>query len=388
MTKKNPCVSAQSAQSVLPSYHNRITTFRNCNMFYPLKIKEIRLETADCVSILLEIPAELKNVFQFKSGQYLTFRTRLDGQEIRRSYSICSSPLENEWRVAVKKVPFGQFSTFANEQLKVGDRIETMPPAGKFTVQPVEKQAKNYLAIATGSGITPILSILKTVLKAEPKSQFTLIYGNQKRSSIIFKEAIDGLKNKYMTRLSVYHILSQEVTDAKILSGRIDEPKLDYFFKQIIPIETVDHFYICGQEAMTQTVRNQLNQRGVSPQKVHFELFATNKSNPKHAEIRNQKSEIGEQSEVTIRLDGVSSKMRLAYHGENVLDAAMKNGADLPFACKGGVCCTCKAKLVEGKVEMDVNYGLEAEEIAAGFILTCQSHPRTPTLIVDFDLKV
>jgi ring-1,2-phenylacetyl-CoA epoxidase subunit PaaE len=356
-------------------------------MFYTLKIKEIRSETADCVSVLLEMPAELKTVFQFKSGQYVTFRTRLNGQEIRRSYSICSSPLENEMRVAIKKVPFGLFSTFANERLKVGDLIETMPPAGKFTVHPIEKQAKKYLAIATGSGITPILSILKTVLKAEPKSQFTLIYGNQKRSSIIFKEAIDGLKNKYMSRLSVYHILSQEVTDAKILSGRIDEEKLDYFFKHIIPIETIDHFYICGQEAMTQTVRNQLNQWGIPSQKVHFELFATHKITPKYSEIRNPKSEIGEHSEVIIRLDGVSSKLKLAYHGENILDAAMKNGADLPFACKGGVCCTCKAKLVEGKVEMDVNYGLEAEEIAAGFILTCQSHPRTPTLIVDFDLK-
>jgi ring-1,2-phenylacetyl-CoA epoxidase subunit PaaE len=263
-----------------------------------------------------------------------------------------------------------------------------MPPAGKFTVQTVENNAKNYLATATGSGITPILSILKTVLKAEPQSQFTLIYGNQKRNSIIFKEVIEGLKNKYMSRLSVYHILSQEVTDAKILSGRIDEAKLDYFFKHIIPVENVDDFYICGQEAMTQTVRNQLNQRGISNKKIHFELFATTKTVSQHSEIRNPKSEFGEQSEVTIRLDGVSFKMKLGYQGENVLDAAMKNGADLPFACKGGVCCTCKAKLVEGKVEMDVNYGLEAEEIAAGFILTCQAHPRTPTLIVDFDLKV
>jgi ring-1,2-phenylacetyl-CoA epoxidase subunit PaaE len=311
----------------------------------------------------------------------------LDGEEVRRSYSICSSPLDNELRVAVKKVPFGRFSTFANEGLKVGEGIETMPPAGKFTVQPVENHAKNYLAIATGSGITPILSILKTVLKTEPKSQFTLIYGNQRRSSIIFKEAIEGLKNKYMSRLSVYHILSQEVTDAKILSGRIDEAKLAYFFKHIIPVETVDDFYICGQEAMTQTVRNQLNQLGISPKKVHFELFAATRPLKKYSEIRTPNSEIGEQSTVTICLDGVSFQLKLGYHGENVLDAAMKKGADLPFACKGGVCCTCKAKLVAGKVEMDVNYGLEAEEIAAGFILTCQAHPRTPTLIVDFDFK-
>jgi ring-1,2-phenylacetyl-CoA epoxidase subunit PaaE len=355
-------------------------------MFYPLKIKEIRLETADCVSIRLDIPSALKTVFQFKAGQYLTFRTRLDGQEVRRSYSICSSPLEDEMRVAVKKVPFGQFSTFANEQLKVGDTIETMPPAGKFTAQLVEKKGQNYLAIATGSGITPILSILKTVLKAEPASHFTLIYGNQRRSSIIFKEAIDGLKNKYMSRFSVYHILSQEVTDAKILSGRIDGAKLDYFFKHLIPVETIHHFYICGQEAMTQQVRTQLNQLGVASKKIHFELFAAAK--PTTYPVQNvQNVETDEQSQVTIRLDGVSFQMRLGYHGENVLDAAMKKGADLPFACKGGVCCTCKAKLVEGKVAMDVNYGLEAEEIAAGFILTCQAHPRTPTLTVDFDLK-
>ncbi|MEN9611263.1 MAG: hypothetical protein RLZZ628_2077 [Bacteroidota bacterium] len=355
-------------------------------MFYSLKIKEIRSETTDCVSIRLDIPPNLKTIFQFKAGQYLTFRTRLDGQEVRRSYSICSSPLEDEVRVAVKKVPFGQFSTFANEDLKAGDWMDTMPPAGKFTAQLAEKKGANYLAIATGSGITPILSILKTVLKAEPNSHFTLIYGNQRRSSIIFKEAIEGLKNKYMSRFSVYHILSQEVTDAKFLSGRIDATKLAYFFKHLIPVETVDHFYICGQEAMTQMVKTQLTQLGISSQKVHFELFAAAKPTVHRVE-KVQNVGTDEQSQVTIRLDGVSAQLRLGYHGENVLDAAMKNGADLPFACKGGVCCTCKAKLVEGKVEMDVNYGLEAEEIAAGFILTCQAHPRTPTLIVDFDVK-
>ncbi|MEO0043026.1 MAG: hypothetical protein RL329_2474 [Bacteroidota bacterium] len=355
-------------------------------MFYPLKIKEIRSETTDCVSIALDVPDALKTVFQFKAGQYVTFRTTLEGESMRRSYSICSSPLDNELRVAVKKVPFGRFSTFANTHLKVGDVLETMPPAGRFTVHGFEKNKQNYVAIATGSGITPILSIVKTVLQTESDSHFTLIYGNQKRSSIIFKEVIDGLKNKYMNRFSVYHILSQEITDAKILSGRIDEAKLTYFFKHLIPIEKVSHFYLCGQEAMTQTVRTLLTQQKVSNSKVHFELFGTAQSaRPKTQFAENTVTDA--QSQVTMRLDGVSFQLQLGYHGDNLLDAAMKQGADVPFACKGGVCCTCKAKLVSGQVEMDVHYGLEAEEIAAGFILTCQSHPRTPTVSVDFDFK-
>jgi ring-1,2-phenylacetyl-CoA epoxidase subunit PaaE len=355
-------------------------------MFHKLKIKNIRPETEDCVSIALEVPTTLVDVFQFKSGQYLTFKRIVEQEELRRSYSICSSPTDNELRVAIKKVPFGKFSTFANESLKEGDFLEVMPPNGRFTALCSADNVKKYVGFAAGSGITPILSILKNVLRSEPKSHFTLIYGNKKRTSIIFKEAIEALKNQYMERFSVYHVLSQEMTDATLLNGRIDAEKTHLFSKNILKIQEIDHFYICGPEEMTHAVIDTLEKKGVDKSKIHFELFTSSKPNIKKTiaptEIDNRPK-----SEVTIRLDGSAFKMQLAYEGDNILDEAMRHGADLPYACKGGVCCTCKAKLVEGEVVMTVNYGLEADEIAAGFILTCQAHPRTPKVVVDFDLK-
>lgn len=355
-------------------------------MFHKLKIKNIRPETADCVSISFDVPTEISADFQYKAGQFLTFRTQIEGEEVRRSYSICSSPLENELRVAVKKAHLGKFSNYVHESLKEGDLLEAMLPTGRFIVNTDAQNAKKYVGIAAGSGITPILSILKTVLNTEPNSHFTLIYGNKRRNTIIFKEAIDALKNKFMNRLSVYHILSQEVTDAPILRGRIDAEKLGYFLKHLIDSTTVDDFFICGPEDMTHEIKETLLTAGVDNQKIHFELFAAIK--PLKSTINTTETlEKDEQCQVTIRLDGSAITMPLSYHGESILEEALKNGADLPYACKGGVCCTCKAKLVEGEVEMIVHYGLEAEEIATGFILTCQSHPRTSKVVVDFDLK-
>jgi ring-1,2-phenylacetyl-CoA epoxidase subunit PaaE len=355
-------------------------------MFHKLRIKNIRTETADCVSIALEVPAALTHEFQYKPGQYPTFRSTIEGEDLRRSYSICSSPTDNELRVAIKKVPFGKFSTFANESLKEGDFIEVMPPNGRFTAICKVENYKKYLGIAAGSGITPILSILKTVLRTEPNSHFTLIYGNKRRTSIIFKEAIEALKNQYMQRLSVYHVLSQEMTDAALLSGRIDALKVNHFLKSVLNPAEIDDFYLCGPEEMTHASIATLENVGVEKSKIHFELFTTSSAQKQifkpQIEVENSPK-----SEVTVRLDGSAFKMQLAYEGENILDEAMRNGADLPYACKGGVCCTCKAKLVEGEVHMDVNYGLEKDEIAAGFILTCQAHPRTPIVVIDFDLK-
>lgn len=355
-------------------------------MFHKLKIKNIRPETADCVSISLEVPPEISNDFQYKPGQFLTFKTKIGEEEVRRSYSICSSPTENELRIAVKKAPFGKFSNYAHDGLKEGDEIETMPPAGRFIVHTDAQNAKKYVGIAAGSGITPVLSILKTILNEEPLSHFTLIYGNKQRKSIIFKEAIDALKNKYMQRLSVYHILSQEVTDAPILRGRIDSDKLNYFLNHLIDSSKVDDFFICGPEEMTHTVKETLEKTGVDDRKIHFELFAA--AQPVKRVFNAQVSiEHSAQSEVMIRLDGSALTMPLSYEGDSILEEALKHGADLPYACKGGVCCTCKAKLVEGEVEMTIHYGLEPDEIKAGFILTCQAHPLTPKVVVDFDLK-
>jgi ring-1,2-phenylacetyl-CoA epoxidase subunit PaaE len=367
-----------------------LSIYPNCAMsihFHPLRIAEIRKETADCVSVSFEIPDNLREQFQYKQGQYLTIRTLIQGQEIRRSYSICSSPLDNELRIAVKKVSQGVFSTYANEQLKKGDTLDVMPPMGKFFTELDPKQSREYVGFASGSGITPLLSIIKTTLLTELKSSFTLVYGNRNRHSIIFKEALEALKNQYMDRFRVIYILSREKTDASIHFGRIDAEKCAALGTKTIDFSRTDAFFLCGPEDMIFSVKDTLLRSGVDSKKIHFELFTTpgNKTIAKDHVSATEKS--GFKSRVTIRLDGVSFDFDLGFEDPPILDAALQNGADLPYACKGGVCCTCRAKLLEGEVDMDVNYGLEPEEIEQGFILTCQSHPRTEKVVVDFDYR-
>lgn len=354
--------------------------------FHPLTVKEIRQETADTVSVAFHIPDALKESFTYKPGQYLTIKAMINGEEQRRSYSLCSSPLDNEWRVAVKKVPNGIFSTYANEQLKAGDVLEVMPPLGHFTTEVNAANKKEYIGFAAGSGITPIISIIKTVLHTEPQSRFTLVYGNKNRHSIIFKEIIEGLKNKYIDRFRAIHVLSREVTDANINSGRIDANKCNELFTMFANINA-DEFFICGPESMIFCVKDFLEAKGVDSKKIHFELF-TSPGQKKQTNISGpQIHDDAPKSKVTIKLDGRSFDFELAYEGENVLDAALRQGADLPYSCKGGVCCSCRAKLIEGEVDMDVNYALEADEVKAGFILTCQSHPKTPSVVIDYDIK-
>ncbi|MES2328320.1 MAG: 1,2-phenylacetyl-CoA epoxidase subunit PaaE [Bacteroidota bacterium] len=353
--------------------------------FHELVVKEVRRETNDCVSISFSIPPELREIFQYKQGQYITLRTNINGEEVRRSYSVCSSPLDNELRVAVKKVEQGIFSTHANEQLKKGDVLDVMPPLGKFFTELHPEQSKQYTGFAAGSGITPLLSIIKTTLRTEPKSSFTLVYGNRNRHSIIFKEELEALKNVYMDRFRVIYILSREKTDAAINFGRIDADKCNELCNKNIDITRTDEFFLCGPENMIFSVKDQLEKMGVEKKKIHFELFTT--PGGKQSSIVKPESLVRAEvkSKVTIKLDGISFDFDLGFEGDAILDAALKHGADLPYACKGGVCCTCRAKLIEGEVDMDVNYGLEPEEIEQGFILTCQSHPRTEKVIVDFD---
>jgi ring-1,2-phenylacetyl-CoA epoxidase subunit PaaE len=357
--------------------------------FYSLKVKEVRPETHDCVSVALEVPEELKETFRFAPGQYLTFKKHVQDAEIRRSYSICASPNDNELRVAIKKVEQGKFSGYANEGLKPGDVLDVMPPLGKFTPKKSDKAKKRYLAFAAGSGITPIMGIMKTVLENEPESEFTLVYGNKSRNTIIFREAIEGLKNKYMQRLSVYHILSRETMDVPLFNGRIDSNKVQEFSKSLINVHAIDEVFICGPEDMLLSVRQQLTDLGVPFDKIHIELF-TSPDQPKATHekwVKEHGKETGGMSRVSIRLDGTTFEMDLAYNGDSILDAALKNGADLPYACKGGVCCTCRAKLVKGEVEMEVNYALDKDELERGFVLTCQSHPKTETVFIDFDAR-
>jgi ring-1,2-phenylacetyl-CoA epoxidase subunit PaaE len=356
--------------------------------FYPLRIKKISKETDQCVSVEFEIPESLSNSFQFKQGQSLTMKTSFAGEEIRRTYSLCSSPLDKKWKVAIKKVEGGLFSSFANENLKEGDLLDVMEPVGKFYTELDPSNKKNYVAFAAGSGITPVISIIKTTLRIEPQSNFTLVYGNRSRSSIIFFEELEGLKNKFIDRFSFINILSRERTETPINFGRIDIGKLTELEK-LIDYKKMDEIFICGPEEMIFCVKNFLEQKEIPEKNIHFELFTTS-GQKKKSGVGDREPVVkeGPQSKITVKVDGRSFDFDLSLNSDTtILDAALKQGADLPFACKGGMCCTCKAKLLEGEVEMDVHWGLEHEEVEQGYILTCQSHPKTEKVVVDFDIK-
>jgi ring-1,2-phenylacetyl-CoA epoxidase subunit PaaE len=353
--------------------------------FHTLKVKAVKKETADCVSVSFIIPEELKQIFTFEQGQNITLKKIIGQEECRRSYSICAAPFENELKVAVKKVEGGKFSCYANDVLKPGDELEVMPPTGKFNSKLQTTNKKQYLAFAAGSGITPIISIIKTTLQTEPLSNFTLVFGNRSRNTIIFFEELEGLKNKYLRRFNFINVLSREITDAPINYGRIDDNKLAELSK-LVNYTTIDEFFICGPEAMLFCVKDFLEHRGIDKKKIHFELFGTPGTKVNKAQSTEQQTSESK-SKITVKLDGRSFDFDLGFGAASILDAALQQGADLPFACKGGVCCTCKAKLLQGQVKMEVNWGLEQEEIEQGFILTCQSHPITEKVVVDFDIK-
>ncbi len=350
--------------------------------FYQLPVRDIRRETAECVSIAFEVPAELSRDFQFKHGQYLTLRHEIGGEEVRRSYSICSSPSEGELRIAVKKVVDGRFSTFANEVLRVGDLLDVMPPQGRFFTEIDPKNRKSYLGFAAGSGITPVMGILKTVLFEEPESEFILFYGNKNFDGIIFREALERLKNRFPARLSVHHFLSKETIAAPLFQGRLSGDKCERLARHFFDAKAVDEAFICGPEDMTFEIQDTLISLGIDKKRVHFELFGT-PSPRKEAAAPRPKNDL--EADVVVILDGTQFMFPLAAEGEPLLDAAMRAGADLPFSCKGGVCCTCKARVLDGEVEMDTNYALEPEEVEAGYILTCQAHPRSARVMVTFD---
>lgn len=355
--------------------------------FEKVRVKKINRETEDCVSITFDIPASLTDKFAYKHGQHISMRTFINGEEVRRSYSLCSSPLDKEWKVAVKKVDNGVFSSFANGTLQPGDELELMPPMGNFFVDLDAAHKKSYIFFAAGSGITPVLSIIKTVLSAEHLSNVTLVYGNRNRSSIIFKEELEALKNKHINRFRIIHTLSREKTDATINYGRIDAAKCALLFGKLLNINA-DEFFICGPEEMIFSVKDYLEAQGVNKKKIHFELFTTNATNKPKIKAQEATSDNTAKSHVTIKLDGIAFDFDIPFNSDDtVLDAATKQGADLPYSCKGGVCCTCKAKLMEGEVTMDVHWGLEPEEVEEGFILTCQAHPVSEKVVIDFDIK-
>lgn len=357
-------------------------------IFRKLTVKDIRKETAECVSVAFEIPDAYKEAFRFKQGQNITIRTRLDGEEIRRTYSICSSPLDNELRIAVKKVMPGRFSGHANLHLKPGDVLEVLPPTGKFLTELHPGQKKNYVAFAAGSGITPVLSIIKTTLAVEAGSSFTLVYGNRYRNSIIFKEELEALKNKYMHRFSVHHILSGERTDAPVYRGRITAEKC-VELSRLINFSASDDIFICGPESMIFGVKNFMLQQGIPPNHIHYEFFGkpVQSSIASGGASSSAEHHAGKKSTVLVRADGITYTFELPYDQGSILEGALQQGADLPYACKGGVCSTCRARLVEGRVDMAVHYALEQDDMDAGFILTCQAQPRSEQVVVDFDVK-
>ena len=352
--------------------------------FHNIQVQDIYKVTKDCSVVTFQIPDELASEFQYKQGQHLTLKTIIDGEDARRSYSLCSSPTENKWQVAVKKIPGGLFSTFINETLKKGDTLEIMAPSGKFNVNVEVEKAKNYIVFAAGSGITPILSIIKTHLALEPKSTFKLFYLNRSVKSIIFKEEIEQLKNKYFDRFEIFYFLTKEQRSIELLNGRFTKEKIQVLTEKIIDILAVDECFICGPEDMIFLLRDELVAVGLNKDKIHYELFTSGISEADKERIKKIVEHKAEGTDVTIIDGGKEFHFVMDEAYDNILDGALAAGADLPFACKGGVCSTCKCMVIEGEVEMKVNYALDAHEVAKGLVLSCQAVPTTDKVVVDF----
>ncbi len=352
--------------------------------FHPLTVASVRPETDEAVVVSFAVPAELADAFRFTQGQHLTLRNTIAGSDERRSYSICAGVDDGELRVGVRKVPGGRFSTWICEQLKPGDALQVMAPEGRFFVPLDAAERRHYLGIAGGSGITPILSILKTVLAAEPDSRFTLVYANRKLRSTMFVEELEDLKNRYLSRLTLHLVFSQEATDLDLYTGRLDRAKLGTFFATLIDADDIDHAFVCGPWGMNDEAEAALRDAGLPAERIHVERFGV----PDAAAVaRETTPREGDAADATITIirDGV--KRDIAFHAEqgNVLDAAAAAGLEVPFSCKSGVCCTCRARLLEGEVRMARNFALEKHEVEAGFVLTCQSHPLTERVVLSFD---
>ena len=353
--------------------------------FYPLTVAKVKHETRDAIAVTFDVPDELKDAFAYKQGQHLTLRAMIDGEDVRRSYSICSAVQDKALRVAIKRCAVGLFSNWANEQLQPGVTLEVMPPMGHFNVPLEPGSARHYLGFAAGSGITPLLSIIKTTLQAEPHSRFTLVYGNRASSTVIFRDELTDLKDQYMDRLRLVYVMSREQQDIELFNGRITEEKCGQFLKHWIDIRDIDVAFICGPEDMMHGVSRSLQEAGLEKEKIRIELFAA--SIPKH-EHKPRHIEAGarHQTEVTVIMDGNAASFTMDKDKESILDAGLRAGIDMRYSCKGGVCSTCRCKVLDGEVEMDVNYALEDYEVRRGFVLSCQSFPVTDKVVVDFDI--
>lgn len=354
--------------------------------FFSLKIADIYKETEDTSVLTFDVPSELHDEFKFRQGQHLTLKAIINGEDVRRSYSLCSSPNENKWQVAVKQIIGGKFSTFINEELKAGDTLEVMPPSGTFGVEVKPETAKNYLFFAAGSGVTPVISMIKAHLESEPNSTCKLFYVNKTAKSIIFKEGLEQLRNTYFGRLEIYYFLTKERRDIELFNGRFDDDKMQVLTKTFIDIPDTSEVFLCGPEHMVNYLSEYLINAGLPKALVHFELFVTGLSEEdiKRAERLAQQNVEG--TEVVIVDGGKEFAFTMTKEYDNILDAALGAGADLPFACKGGVCSTCKCEVKSGTVEMKINYALDEKEVSQNLVLSCQAVPTTDKVVVDFDV--
>ncbi len=357
---------------------------RESRAFYPLTINAVRRETREALVVKFDVPADLRERFSFTQGQFLNLKVNLDGEEVRRSYSICSAPGDNELRIAIKRVADGRFSAWAHIALVPGATIEVAPPGGRFNVPLAAENVQHYLGVAAGSGITPLLSIIKTTLAVEPQSRFTLLYGNRSSSSVMFRDELQDLKDRYLGRFALLFVMSREQQDVEIFHGRIDEAKCDALFASWIDVSHVAVAFICGPEELTKAATASLRAHGMQPEQIKTELFAAGPRSARRFEPRAQDASAGECTAYAI-LDGQRRTFAIERGKETVLDAGLRQGLDLPYSCKGGVCSTCRVVLVEGEVDMDVHYALEDYEIARGFVLMCQSYPVSDTLGIDVD---
>jgi ring-1,2-phenylacetyl-CoA epoxidase subunit PaaE len=356
-------------------------------IFHPLRVRAVQPDTAEAVVVSFDVPEELRPVFGFTQGQYLTLRKEIGGQDLRRSYSICAGVDDGELRVGVRKVAGGVFSNWINEQLKPGDTISVMAPQGRFFV-PVDPQARHhYVGIAGGSGITPILSIMKTVLAREPGSRFTLVYGNRKLRSTMFKEELEDLKDRFMSRLVIHHVFSDEHTETDINMGVMDRKKIGEFLQGLVPAGSIDHAFICGPFQMNDEAEAALLAAGVSEDRIHIERFGIAQPGAGQVGAVVHQAQPGDAAKamITIVRDGLKREIVFSREQASILDAASDAGLEVPFSCTSGVCGTCRAKLVEGQVRMERNFALDKKEVAAGFVLTCQAHPVTERVVLSFD---
>jgi ring-1,2-phenylacetyl-CoA epoxidase subunit PaaE len=357
-------------------------------LFHPLRVRRVEPDTDEAVIVSFDVPPDLRDVFGFNQGQYLTLRTEVDGADLRRSYSICAGIDDGELRVGVRKVAGGVFSNWINERLKPGDTVQVMPPQGRFFV-PLDPQAhRHYLGVAGGSGITPILSIMKTVLGREPHARFTLIYANRAAKSTMFKEEIEDLKNRYMARLVLHHVLSGEDTELPLHSGVLNRAKLGEFLGRLVDAKAIDHAFVCGPYQMNDEAEAALLAAGVGEERIHIERFgvAPQAAGQAVGAVEHEaKPGDAERARIVIVRDGLKREFEFSKDDPSILDAASSAGLEVPFSCTSGVCGTCRARLVEGEVRMTRNFALDKTDLAAGFVLTCQAHPLTDRVVLSFD---